>query len=785
LRHPKPPAREARATGLLPLWALPLYEARQALLRKDLDRADGNIQAALAQGNQASLVGLTHLLILRQKNEVPLLAIAQHYHQQWPECLQFIIILAEALLEKDRTTEGVALLHQAVARDVAGQTARRLFGEGHPYLALWPAELKAVVDVPIPAGVAAALGWNLLPGPTPGEQANPGAAQGVLSTQAGQPPQTPETGRADGGLHTAPAAVSSPQKPLPALPKVEIPETLKAVQAELEKTAARLKMDELARSDGRFPIYVVFTTRQGLQKKYGRATTALLDDAMKKLAAALRQRLDWGATLLYADDPASMAEFGLKPARAEDAWELKLALADLDLALGRQGAMIGAVLIVGGPEVVPFHHLPNPTDDADADVPSDNPYATRDENYFVPEWPVGRLPGGAGNDPGLLISMLRAMAGRYAATSQPAAGWFSLWRDWLRSWLRPTRRQTRKNFGYSAEIWQRASLSVFRPIGEARALVTSPPASASQVAPIEGRLGYFNLHGLPDTAEWYGQRDLVSSENTAQQNAEYDYPVALRPQDVINDGHAPQVVFSEACYGAHIIGKSIEQALALKFLAAGSEALIGSTVMSYGSIATPLNAADLLGKAFWNHFKEGLPAGEALRRAKIYLAREMHHRQGYLDGEDQKTLISFVLYGDPLALYTGDSLGLARPRHKSILRPRIPSPIKTVCDRTKVPGSSDPIPAEMLGQVRQIVEQYLPGMKGAQLTLSHEHEACCCKEHHCPTRQFGAKMAPTAPPERQVITLRKSIQRARHTHQAYARLTFDRDGKVVKLAISR
>ena len=57
--------------------------------------------------------------------------------------------------------------------------------------------------------------------------------------------------------------------------------------------------------------------------------------------------------------------------------------------------------------VVPFHRLPNPVDDMDDEVESDNPYATLDSNYFVPEWPVGRMPGEAGPDAGLLLQQLR------------------------------------------------------------------------------------------------------------------------------------------------------------------------------------------------------------------------------------------------------------------------------------------------------------------------------------------------------------------------------------------
>ena len=79
--------------------------------------------------------------------------------------------------------------------------------------------------------------------------------------------------------------------------------------------------------------------------------------------------------------------------------------------------MIGALLIVGGPEIVPFHRLPNPLDDPDIDVPSDNPYATRDENYFIPEWPVGRLPGGSDADPRLLVAALRRISAHHVDLS--------------------------------------------------------------------------------------------------------------------------------------------------------------------------------------------------------------------------------------------------------------------------------------------------------------------------------------------------------------------------------
>ena len=157
------------------------------------------------------------------------------------------------------------------------------------------------------------------------------------------------------------------------------------------------------------------------------------------------------------------------------------------------------------------------------------------------------------------------------------------------------------------------------------------------------RLAYFNLHGIPDSAFWYGHRD--PTEPCPGWN--FRSPSARRMCATVavhrNWSSAKPVM-------AHIsLGKSIEDALSLKFLSSGSQAVIGSTCISYGSISTPLSAADLLGRIFWGLLEEGFPAGEALRRAKLHLVREMHRRQGYLDPEDQKTIISFVLYGDPLA----------------------------------------------------------------------------------------------------------------------------------------
>ncbi len=455
---------------------------------------------------------------------------------------------------------------------------------------------------------------------------------------------------------------------------------------------------------------------------------------------------------------------------AGNAWQVKQLLQQLDEALAKRNEMVGAVLIVGGHDIIPFHLLPNPADDDDKDVPSDNPYATRDENYYVPEWPVGRIPTPADADLEFLLHLLGTI-GR--PESKPSTNWLARLARWVYGVFHPLVVRFGHSFGYTAGIWRQASLGVFRTIGQPKAMLVSPPTSAANL-PTEGlafpRLSYFNLHGLEDTAEWYGQRAPEKDD------AETEFPVALSPNQVTNSGRAPAVVFTEACYGANTFGKNTETALAMKFLASGTRSLAGSTKISYGAAAAPLIAADLLARQFWTNVTRGIPTGEALRLAKLSFAQEMHDRQGYLDGEDQKTLISFIHLGDPMygpALADGGTQAKTPMRRKS--HPQLPAVLLT----SKLNDEATSATPEVEMGLKRALSQYLPGMGQAPLRYYQAH----------PERMGSGAAKPHATAATRqpawVVSLARTSSAHGAPHTQYARVSLDASGRLLKLVVSR
>jgi len=781
-------------TNGLPDWSYLLHSGWQAASKEHFDEAEKLIHQAMALNSEQVLGAVYHLMLnYTKKDKTTVYRLASLYHQHWPDCIQFSLCMAEANAEMGDDTSAVNLLHQCVTNDLAGQVARRVWGKDHRYQPLWPDPLEVHFDLPIPAEVAARLGLNQL---SPGEIIIEPATQveaevqttptrvpvkeavalvavvsaNILSdTDSTRPGVASSIGNGDGKKPI--------KKPLP-----DVDQTVQKVEEALEKFAKSINKPGFGRADGRFPIFVIFTSRTALEKKYGQQTAVVVTKELDRLVSATRKRSGWGALAFYPDDPANTALLGLPKSEPSDAWKLKLSLSDLDKTLARKGERIGALLIIGGPDVVPFHRLPNPTDDGDTEILSDNPYATFDSNYFIPEWPVGRLPGEAGSDAGLLLEQIRNLI-KYHTKFNTTDNW---WRRIFSSFnaIRHVQKVFHPgawfgktiSFGYTASVWKQSSWAVFRQVGDSRSLLASPPMISGSLRPERltcSNLGYYNLHGLEDSENWYGQKDL------SDRNPGPDYPVALCPKDLVKNGSAPQIVFSEACYGGNILDKKEDKSLVLKFKGIGTLAVVASTCISYGSVTTPLIGADLLGYLFWKKLGEGLTVGEAFLQAKIGLVQEMNKRQGYLDGEDQKTLISFVLYGDPLvgsdAFFT---------QSKGMLRMR-PVEMKMMCDRQEEGSEPQRIPSEVIREVKQAVEHYLPGLGEAEIHVSRAHEVSLGKYPQDLNDEPVAKNQLTGKKGSLMVTISKKVEVAQHIHQHYIKVTLDAKGKVMKMAVSR
>ena len=683
-----------------------------------------------------------------------------------PRLIKAHLILADCLMTQREEVQAVAHIHQAASLDPGGQVAKRLWDGTQPYVGAWPAADVADAPGPLPHPVAAALGWNLLP-------AGPALRQ----------PEEPTKSRAgeakpvlDSGIGSSDQSSSVPSPSVQPLSVAQ--ETLINIQTEINRLSGRASGEPapdqttMARVQLQ-PIYVIATCRRRLEEKYGLDGWEQIDGGLKALAKAAEDRLGLPAGVIYLDRAESLSSFQLSPVDTADPWAVKKLIDQLDTCLEEQVKEIGWLLLIGGPDVIAFHRLPNPTEDYDADIPSDNPYGCRDDNYFLPHRAVGRIPDGADSDASVLLRGLSTALAAHHAAKRARGNWWSQLVSAL-LWLLRRQPASESSFGYTASVWRRASLQVFSRIGSTRGLRISPPVTSREFNSLAlgpSSYGYFNLHGIADGPAWYGQRDPTFP-------ADYpDFPVALSPEDVGAQGFVPEVVLTEACYGALIDGKTADSALSLKFLASGAQMVVGSTSIAYGGLNATLEAADLLAFFFWQELLTGTSGGRALQRAKLAFAKHLDERQGYLDGEDQKTLISFVYYGDPSICTPSPARPPLRLSRTTKTWQELTSLPPTVYAKTGEGETLASVPEDLINKVRARVAGYLPGMEQASLDVARQ------KAYEGGDWRLGAKGVRST--DRMVFTLQKSSKIAGETHDQLVKVTVDDAGQMLKLAVSK
>ena len=355
-------------------------------------------------------------------------------------------------------------------------------------------------------------------------------------------------------------------------------------------------------------IELIITSKEKLKTKYGEAQFSQIEAKIADYINAL-ETASISAKLAYIDDAASLSPYGLSPAASDSPDQIKELIGLLEGKLNP-----GHFLILGGHSIIPFFSLTNPAGfDGDRMVYSDSPYASRDSDYLIPERALGRLPDAKESELSFFLSLLSAAASRI-------------------------RRADKVSFGMTANVWTDASQAVYVPIkNPGESLELSPPVKHGDLPATKlNKKGYFyfNLHGGEDTANWYGQEGS-------------SYPVAFTPENIKDADVRNAVVCCEACYGANIVDKGVDEAISLQFLAKDAACFMGSTKIAYGPTEPPSTEADLLVLKFFERIKEGLTFGDAFMKAKQDFARECIAARARLDMTEKKTLIEFVLFADP------------------------------------------------------------------------------------------------------------------------------------------
>lgn len=755
--------------GTVPAWLNTAVTARLALDDGHYDEARANT-AQLQAYAIAPIPALVELEAAWRAGDTRAAhSLAQSLLVNSPRLVKPRLIMAECLLAAGGTgsEQAVALLHEAEGLDPAGQVAARLWGDTRRFRMLWPAEENEPWSEPLPASVATTLGWNRLAAGTPPAQAAAQADAGASGSGTGHHPgeTQPLPPLPDGKAAQARAASAR-----------LVDNVLKDIRAEVTKLTRQARAKQKIAQ-----AHVILTSRARLEAKYGADGFAQIAQLLKRLeneVAARRPELTPG--IVYVDDAECLSQFHLEPVDPQHPWAVKSLLADLDTLVrseSRDKSELGSLLIVGGDDIIAHHRLPNPAEDSDAEVLSDNPYAARDENYFVADRAIGRLPDGAGDLKTLCRSLETAIAAHQAPALAAKPWWQVLFEFLFKRIVSAKAAKQAGVFGYSASVWRRASATVYEALGgSVQSLRICPPTTYADFQPLEfasPTYAYFNLHGVPDGPDWYGQRDPTMAADYAP------FPVALRPQNL--NGAAPRAVFSEACYGAAAGGRTADDSIAMRFLAGGAQAVVASTCIAYGGVGTPLVGADLLGRLFWQEVTSGTATGEALRRAKLALARIMQQGQGALDGEDQKTLISFVLYGDPTLRISASEAGGAKTAWEQMTEePAL------VCSKGATIEAVFDAPMDLVAQVKREVAHYLPGMENAEMRCSHL-QRCRGKHpgHECPAQALGTEADGSEGAQQLVFTLQKVIPSGEHRHERIVRVTANCKGQVVKMAVSK
>ncbi len=372
------------------------------------------------------------------------------------------------------------------------------------------------------------------------------------------------------------------------------------------------------------------TVRKNLARKYDAGALARIDAAVRRWIEADRKR---GIRTIHLalDDAKAMKAHRVKAITGRTtALKVKKAIDALWKRLSPD-----YLALFGADDVVPYFVVDNPSyggrdGDSDLEVRTDNPYAcgqgfraAKRSTYLLPDRVVGRIPDAPDDgDPAWLVDHL--------ATAE--------------SWAPRPRSAFDHAYAICCDEWKQAGEACVAYVGEdASRLMIAPPEGDKTRLPaarLGSRLHMIKCHGAQIDPNFYGQKGS-------------SYPVALSSRSVRKRVRANTVAAAMCCYGAQVFSPAdpaVSPAgawpIAGTYLRRGALGFAGSTEIAWVG-EKQMACADWIVSRHLRSVLDGASQGRALLEAKQDYVRSIEQR-GHAPGvEDEKTLLEYVLLGDP------------------------------------------------------------------------------------------------------------------------------------------
>jgi hypothetical protein len=292
------------------------------------------------------------------------------------------------------------------------------------------------------------------------------------------------------------------------------------------------------------------------------------------------------------------------------------------------------LVLFGGDEIVPHFVVSNPSydpyGDDDQQVPTDNPYACsrpwsakKLSSYLIPDRVVGRIPD--------MID-----------DSDPA--WFVDYLATASQWAPESADTFNKAYCICAQPWTGAGEECIKYIGRSPSILLISPPEVDQSPKARGvlpsRLHMIKCHGAALDARFFGQKGN-------------SYPPCLSSGTLKSRLKPGTLAAAMCCYGAQVFSPS-DKAVAVSgawpiastYLRGGAPGFVGSTMIAWVG-DTAMVCADWIIAGYLKAVLGGASVGRAFLESKQEYVSWISQQGKSPDIADEKTLIEFVLLGDP------------------------------------------------------------------------------------------------------------------------------------------